>query len=137
MKIDNKVGDIHITLDTSRIDKNIQEAQKYLDNRVITDCEPFVPIRTGGLRGSARRFTELGSGRVVWNTPYAHYQYKGDAMVGVDSGSPWAKKNEPKEYNGKKLTYSDPATGPNWFERAKKRFKKSWIEGVERIVRKK
>lgn len=137
MKIDTKVDGVHIRLDTSRIDGNIREAQKYLDNRVITDCEPYVPIQSGDLRGSAKRCTELGSGEVIWNTPYAGYQYRGKVMIGVESKSPWAKKNEPKEYNGDTLTYSDPMATSNWFEKAKKKFKESWRKGVMRIAGKK
>ena len=52
--------------------------QRTIDQKVIDYCQPYVPAspdRT--LEFSAQASTEIGSGQVVWNTPYAHYQYMG------------------------------------------------------------
>ena len=52
--------------------------QQIIDQRVIDFCLPYVPAspdRT--LEFSAQAATEIGSGQVVWHTPYAHYQYMG------------------------------------------------------------
>ena len=52
--------------------------QRFIDQKVIDGCQPYVPAspdRT--LEFSAQVSTEIGSGKVIWNTPYAHYQYMG------------------------------------------------------------
>ena len=52
--------------------------QRFIDQKVIDGCRPYVPAspdRT--LEFSAQLSTEIGSGMVIWNTPYAHYQYMG------------------------------------------------------------
>lgn len=43
--------------------------------------------------------------KVTYNSPYAHYIYEGNAMVGPN-GSAWAKLGETKHYSGKKLEFS-------------------------------
>ena len=70
-------------------------------------------------------------GQVIWNTPYAHYQYMGevygpnipiiDPETGVLMG--WfSPPGRPKHPTGEKLTYDktqNPNAGPFWFERMK------------------
>ncbi len=131
MNINTTHGHLHITIDTDRMENNLYEAQRYLDQRIIRDCEPFVPFDRGILRNSAKYATRIGSGQVVYKTPYAHYQYNGELMVGVSSRSSYAKQDEPKEYAGVGLTYHTPGTGPFWFEAAKRKYLKSWITGVK------
>ncbi|MBQ3268885.1 MAG: hypothetical protein IJH09_03095 [Clostridia bacterium] len=85
--------------------------QRFLDQKIIDDCTPYVPARgatsqsAGLCRGifahraktadpsgtaalpdrtlefSAQVSTEIGSGKIIWNTPYAHYQYVGIVYV--------------------------------------------------------
>ena len=106
--------------------------QCLIDQRVIDYCQPYVPAspdRT--LEFSAQASTEIGEGMVVWNTPYAHYQYMGivygpnipifDKDTGTLLGffSPPGKKKHPTD---KKLTYDkaqNPLAGPHWVERMK------------------
>ena len=55
--------------------KNLQlggAVQKYIDSEVIRQCEPYVPFDSGILTASANTATEIGSGCVVYSTPYAH-----------------------------------------------------------------
>ncbi|MBE5932974.1 MAG: hypothetical protein E7263_06120 [Lachnospiraceae bacterium] len=137
MKINTAHGHLNITIDTRRMEGNFYEAQRYLDQRVIRDSEPYVPFDRGVLRNSAKYGTRIGNGQVIYKAPYAHYQYEGDLMVGVSSKSSYAKYNEPKEYNGGKLTYHTPGTGPGWFEVAKAKYLPSWIKGVKERVGKK
>ena len=106
--------------------------QQIVDQRVIDYCQPYVPAspdRT--LEFSAQTATRIGSGRVIWNTPYAHYMYQGlvygpnipikDPETGVILG--WFSiPGRPKHPTGKELTYDtaqNPMAGPFWFERMK------------------
>ena len=51
------------------------EAQKFIDSEVMRLCEPYVPLDSGALKQSAATHTKIGSGRVVYNTPYARRWY--------------------------------------------------------------
>jgi hypothetical protein len=106
--------------------------QRAIDQNVIDFCQPYVPAspdRT--LEFSAQVSTEIGSGTVIWNTPYAHYQYMGivygpnipiiDPETGVLMG--WfSPPGRPKHPTDRELTYDtsqNPMAGPYWFERMK------------------
>lgn len=70
------------------------EIQKYIDSEVLRRCEPYVPRDTGELIRSGVRNTEIGSGKVVYNTPYARRWYY-----------------EPAKFQGA------PKRGNYWFDR--------------------
>ena len=106
--------------------------QRTIDQSVIDYCQPYVPAspdRT--LEFSAQVSTDIGSGTVIWNTPYAHYQYTGivygpnipiiDPETGVLMG--WfSPPGRPKHPTDRELTYDtsqNPMAGPYWFERMK------------------
>lgn len=55
----------------ARFSPRYRAAQKWLDNEVLKDCEPYVPFRTGNLARSGQLGTKLGSGKVIYNAPYA------------------------------------------------------------------
>jgi len=55
--------------------ENLGDAQKVLDLQVLKDCAPYVPRDTGDLMDSGTRATDIGSGEVVWDAPYAAKQY--------------------------------------------------------------
>ena len=52
MKYDKTVGCVDIHIDTSRIDNNIRNAQKVLNMQVVADCDEYIPMQQGALRGS-------------------------------------------------------------------------------------
>lgn len=104
--------------------------QKVIDQKVIDYCKPYTPAspdRT--LEFSAQMSTEIGSGEVIWNTPYAHYQYMGivygpnipiiqDGMLMGYFSPP----GRPKHPTDRELTYDkaqNPMAGSYWFERMK------------------
>lgn len=104
--------------------------QQTIDQKVIDYCTPYVPAspdRT--LEFSAQVSTEIGSGQVIWNTPYAHYQYMGVVygpnipiiQDGILMG--WfSPPGRPKHPTDRELTYDtsqNPMAGPYWFERMK------------------
>ena len=50
--------------------------QRFLDQKIISDCTPYVPASPNRtLEFSAQVTTEIGSGLIIYNTPYARYQY--------------------------------------------------------------
>lgn len=104
--------------------------QKVIDQKVIDYCRPYTPAspdRT--LEFSAQMSTEIGSGEVIWNTPYAHYQYMGIVygpnipiiQDGVLMGY-FSPPGRPKHPTDRELTYDkaqNPMAGSYWFERMK------------------
>lgn len=49
--------------------------QRYIDSKVITICDPYVPYSDGKLKQSAIDNTVIGSGEVVYVAPYARAHY--------------------------------------------------------------
>ena len=102
--------------------------QQIIDQRVIDFSLPYVPAspdRT--LEFSAQASTEIGSGQVIWNTPYAHYQYMG-IVYGpnfpiIKDGMLMGFFSPPKKCpTDRELTYDtsqNPMAGPRWFDRMK------------------
>ena len=52
-----------------------QAAQAYIDSSVLRCCDPYVPRDTGQLIKSGIRGTKIGSGRVIYQAPYARRWY--------------------------------------------------------------
>jgi len=114
------------------------KVQQYIDNFVLEQSEPYIPHKTGELITSGSRSTKIGSGQVIWNTPYAHYIYEGKLMVSPSTGSSWAKKHEQKIYAEpqKTLKYhnGDNNRKDHWFDRMIIDKKKELIKGCQAIV---
>lgn len=49
--------------------------QSFVDSEVIRYCDPKVPFRTGTLKDSALTASVIGSGLIVYATPYAARMY--------------------------------------------------------------
>ena len=75
---------------------NVEKAQEFVDSEVLRRCAPYVPMDTGELIRSGTRETRLGSGRVIYRTPYARRWYY-----------------RPANFHGA------PKRGNYWFERMK------------------
>ena len=121
--------------------------QRIIDQKIIDFCQPYVPASPNRtLEFSAQVSTEIGSGMVVWNTPYAHYQYTGVVYGpnipviedGVLMG--WfSPPGRPKHPTGRELTYDksqNPQAGPYWFERMKADRLNDILEEARRAVTK-
>ena len=90
-----------------------QDTQKYLVNNVARRSDPYVPKQSGTLKNSKQTTTT----QIIYNQPYAHYQWRGMLMVGP-SGSPWARHGERKHDAGRALTYNGgPMRGQEWTNR--------------------
>lgn len=112
--------------------------QRFIDQKVIDSCTPYVPAspdRT--LEFSAQVSTEIGSGLVVWNTPYARYQYYGFVMTD-EAGRTWVGPGETKPViTDRPLIYDtsqNTMAGPFWFERAKADHLTEWLDEARRVM---
>ena len=97
------------------LEATTRQVQAPLDALILQDSNYFCPIKTGTLQKSAIINSRIGSGELVWKTPYARRQY---------------------------YEYSKPPYQPNpnacgkWFEAAKARWLEKWVRFVnERIKR--
>lgn len=82
-----------------------------------------MPFQSGMLKLSGQLGTVIGSGLVVYNAPYAKYQYYGYVMAG----------RAPKQLTDIPITYNGaPKRGKLWFERMKADHKESIITGARR-----
>jgi len=82
--------------------------QKYIDKAVQEHCDPYVPMKTGTLKGSTVGATVCGSGKVVYNTPYARRLY----------------------YNPQYKFHGAPQRGGKWFERMKTDHRDAILRGA-------
>ncbi len=114
------------------------KVQKYIDQFVLEQSEPYIPHKTGNLVTSGTNATKIGSGQVIWDSPYAHYMYEGLLMVSPSTGSSWAKKDEQKVYKEPptKLNYhsGDDNRKEKWFDRMMIDRKEELIKGCQKIV---
>ena len=133
MKYDKTVGCVDIHIDTSRIDNNIRNAQKALNMQVVADCDEYIPMQQGALRGSVNYPDGIYGGEIVWNTPYAHYQYMGELYL-TEDGRSFAFRGERKYPTGLPLQQHHPGTADHWFDRAKQAHCEQWIDLVKREV---
>lgn len=100
--------------------------QKAVDAAVIRECFPYLPFDEGVLAGSANTATKIGSGEVVYDTPYARYLYYGEVYGPnfpiTENGEIVGYYSPPEKFpTGEKLEYSTekhPLAGSHWFERA-------------------
>lgn len=114
MKIDARL-ELDVAKCVSRFDPKFQLAQKRLDSEVVRCSSPYIPMRSGQLMRSGENGTKLGSGEVVWNTPYARYQYYG--------------------MNFHFSTDKHPQACAQWFEKAKAVHKSEWVDAVNKTIK--
>ncbi len=128
---------VKIEVDMSRFEKQFQEAQFYLDSQVMTDMVPYMPSRTNAFVNlvRARSAALAGSGVVVAGVPPSgRFLYEGKVMIDPVTGSPWARPGAKKVVTNRPLTYSNPQATPHWFDTAKERHGKQWVEETKRIA---
>lgn len=101
-------------------------AQMFVDSEVLRLTDPYTPFQTGLLKKSGILGTIPGQGEVVWNAPYARYQYYGKLMVG----------RAPKELTEVNLQHvGAPMRGAFWFERMKRDKINQILDGARKITR--
>lgn len=81
------------------------KVRKYIASQVKRLCDPYVPMQQGNLKNNA---TIAADGSyIVYNQPYAHYQYYGEVMAG----------RAPKQYTGNAINYHGANRGKQWDKR--------------------
>ena len=102
------------------IDKKIGQAtmmsQKFLDNEILKDSNDYVPVSEWFLRDSSITHSKIGSGELVWNTPYARRLYY----------NPHYDFSKDKNSKAQGL----------WFEAAKAQNLDDWVRGAQKAFRK-
>lgn len=99
-------------------------AQKLLKNEVARGCNKYVPFQNGPLRKSVQASINTAEPQLVYDSPYARYQYYGRVMGG----------RPPKSPTGGSLTYHTAGTGPQWFETWKAADGKATVERVKKAA---
>ena len=89
--------------------------QKYVDNAVLRYNAKYIPFRTGNLQFSGKENTVIGSGIVIYDTPYAREQYYYNAG------------------RGEQGTASGGLRGRLWFKRMKAAHKDEILENARRL----
>ena len=101
-------------LDSKRLEnivkQKIESVQPYLDSMVLQDSNYFCPLKDSHLQKSAITNTKIGSGLLIWQTPYARAQYYGEGF------------DHSKQRN--------PNACAKWFEAAKARWHPKWVRFV-------
>lgn len=139
-------GDIRVTLNMSRFERQFQRAQYQLDGAVMNSMVPFMPMITGSFINATRAASAAvqGTGEVyAAYGPQGRFLYEGKTMVDEVTGSTWARKGAKKvlvsQYGGKtmakeNLTYTKqahPKAQSRWFDVAKKKDGKTWVKNVK------
>ena len=147
-------GDIRVTLNMSRFEKQFQDAQWQLDGAVMRSMEPFMPMEEGNFYKVTKTASEAvqGTGKVyAAYGPQGRYLYMGKVMVNRDTGrGPHKIPTGPGgEYilrfrEGVKLVATDrplqytktkhPNAQSHWFDAAKEKDGKKWVKNVKKTA---
>lgn len=122
--------DIRVNNDNMTLTVNMQrwydrfvEGQRWLEERISMDMEPYIPIRTGRLREHVKQlnYANLGDEQIIaYSRPTPAYPR--EMYYGYNN-------------NGKKMTFSNPEARERWFTVAKENHYYEWINGLrERIL---
>lgn len=91
--------------------ENSGTVQRFIDSECLRLTAPFVPKDTGALIESGTVNTKIGSGEVIYNTPYARRWYY-----------------MPAQFQGA------PERGNYFFERMKQQHKEQILSGAKRLA---
>lgn len=119
MKVNVKVNINPVTILKVRGLGSSNAAVKVLADTVARLSDPYVPMSSGAGAHMKEGYTIASDGSsITYRGPYAHFQYVGEVMVGVKTGSPYAKSGEPKRGTGRALSYHGaPMRGKEWDKR--------------------
>lgn len=111
--------DVQKILDKRGMGKD-KRLRKYLAGRVRLRADPYVPFRGGTLKNTA--MVSKDGAELVYNQPYAHYQYQGEVMgPNFLTENGWRsrpKSKGGKYYTGRAIQYNGaPMRGKKWIPR--------------------
>lgn len=117
-------------------------AHAFLTKRCADYMDKYVPYARGGLAYENRK---IETNVIIYNSPYAHYMYKGLVMGPnvpiMENGIivKWFSPIKPKYYTGKQLNYNTSAgheyAGPHWDKRMWSAEKYDVIKEVEEFIK--
>lgn len=140
---------IELSVDLSRFNKQYGYSQWFLDNQVMTDMVPYMPMQASVFINVTRGLSAAiaGSGSVYAAAPpMGRMLYEGKVMVDASTGSTWARKGAKKvlvsQYRGQTEAKEDiefskkahPKVTAHWFEPAKKARGKKWISNAAHLA---
>jgi len=137
----NEIG-ARLVWDTSAQAEKLSKAQAFIDSECIRKMGPYTPFRNGILEKSATLGTKIGSGHIVYNSPYARYQYYG-IVYGpnipiFENGELVGFRSPPhKRSTGRAMTYNKarhPQAQRLWFEVMKKKHSRAILRGAAAIA---
>lgn len=91
--------------------ENSGNVQRFIDSECLRLTAPFAPKDTGALIESGTINTKIGSGEVIYNTPYARRWYY-----------------MPAQFQGA------PERGNYFFERMKQQYKEQILAGAKKLA---
>lgn len=121
--------------------------QAAIDTAVLRYSGMYMPMDSGSLIARSHSATIIGSGRVVFPGPYAHYLYHGEVygpnipIFEDDSGIPTtyrSPKNKKKYPTGRALnikTDKNPQATSHWWEVAKANHLDAILEEARKAAR--
>ena len=119
----------------STVIRNISnQMRKSLANKVLNDSRIYVPRDTGRLEASG--YITKDSRYIIYETPYARYQWYGKLMLTRD-GRAWARRGERKYLANRNLNYNrskNPKAGAMWVKRCVDDNKQTWIRELQEEV---
>ncbi|MBQ9898112.1 MAG: hypothetical protein IJM44_01495 [Ruminococcus sp.] len=127
----------HLVWDSDPAER-LDKAQRFIDSECIRLMKPYTPFRTGLMERSATLGTVIGSGRIVYNSPNARYQYYG-IVYGpnipiTENGVVVGFWSPPKKHpTNRQLQYSKakhPQAQRMWFEVTKKKHGTAILRGA-------
>lgn len=110
----NTTVEMNVPVVVARLSKQLVFSQAALDEQVLKDSNYFCPEAEGTLQGSGVLSTVIGSGEIVWNTPYAHRLYH----------HPEFNFSTDKNSNAR----------GKWFEEAKARHLPEWLAKAQAAI---
>lgn len=113
---------------TIKADLGIQnggEVHKYFTERCYAYMGKFTP---GGPSGQLHRNVQVHADEIVYNSPYAHFQWRGIVYIDPVTKSPYARRGATKIPTNRRLQYHTPGTGRQWDS-------KMWASEQDRILR--
>lgn len=129
------MSDFEFKINLRRINGNIKKAQAALINQIRIDTEQYVPALDLTLSNSAH--AENKNTELVYNGPYARFQYYGKVMVD-ERGSTYARPGGKKHVINKDLVYTKdrhPNATSFWYKKAKERYQDKWVKLVKDVVK--
>lgn len=128
--------------DTSAQAEKLGRVQAFIDSECLRLMKPYTPFRSGILEKSATLGTKIGSGHIVYNVPYARYQYYGiiygPNIPVFENGELVGFRSPPhKRSTGRAMTYSKarhPQAQRLWFEVMKKTHRQAILRGAAAIA---